>query len=125
MTSRQLILTIFLASIAGFWGGFFSSQVLKAQSAFAENKENYEKVLKAGIFELVSEDGRTHARLYLSNKGPVFTMRDWGGSTAELWAGQFGGMSTAGLSLTSPKNESIRLSASDLETTIFSSKTDR
>ena len=60
-------MTIFLASIAGFWGGFFSSQVLKAQSAFAENKENYEKVLKAGVFELVSEDGRIEGDVRVPN----------------------------------------------------------
>jgi hypothetical protein len=92
------------------------------KAAFGERDKAHEKVVRAGAFELIGEDGRSYGRISLSNKGPVFTMRDWDGAVVKIWAGRLEGESTAGISLTSPKNEAIRLTVSDLDTSIYSSK---
>ena len=123
MVAKTHTCTILFAFMAGLLGGTFSHLYFTENPALAENGHVSEKVVKAQVFELTGEDGRTYARLYLSNKGPVLRMRDWGGSIAELWVGQLGGTSAAGLSLSSPKNESIRLAVSDFDTTIYSSIT--
>ena len=63
----QYGLLVVLAIVSGFTGGIIPSLIFSGDPVFAQKQETHLKVLRAEKFELVDQDGKTHAEL-----GPFF-----------------------------------------------------